>query len=698
MVRARRRVSTVAMGASTLLCLATVSGIVGASAAGAATVSGRTTLAGSAITVRARQHPVGAVAKSGRVDFNLVLRLRDAAGAQALVRAVSTPGSRSYRHYLTAAQWEARFSPSASQVRSARAWLRSQGFTVGAVSRDRITVSASGTAGQVERAFGTGLANYQVHGHTVRLATKSMSIPVSLARSVTGVMGINQSVATPAAASTLTSRASGNPFPPAPGAFITAKPCGAFYNQKIATVTPPFGHGYPAKVPYQVCGYKPGQFRSAYNIGSASTGKHNTVAIIDAYGSATIASDATTYFAKNDPGNPFAKAGFSQLNATPFNNEGLCAASSWLVEQAIDVEAVHSMAPDAHILYVGAKNCLGGLFTAEQNVIDGHLANVVTNSWGDDAGDLLDDQATKTAYNDLFLLADGTGMTIQFSSGDNGDNYDLFGFSSSDFPTESPYVTSVGGTSLQVGSKGQQTGQVGWATGRAWKCTANAEGAFPGCTAQTVNTWLPASYDGGSGGFTSYNFTQPWYQAPIVPSSLATRNSALTGSTPMRVDPDISMDADPSTGFLIGLHQTFPNGKAMYSQTRYGGTSLASPLLAGLVADADQASEAAGGSAVGFINPAVYRLVPASGAIGDVLPGGKQGQVRVDHAFTYLGPGAKGFVYSFRQLTYEGPIVYCDGTGNCSARNNTLSTAKGYDSMTGVGAPGPHFVADLATP
>jgi hypothetical protein len=77
------------------------------------------------------------------------------------------------------------------------------------------------------------------------------------------------------------------------------------------------------------------------------------------------------------------------------------------------------------------------------------------------------------------------------------------------------------------------------------------------------------------------------------------------------------------------------------------------------------------------------------------LPGGKQGQLRVDHAFTYFGPGAKGVLYSFRELTYEGPIMFCDGTGNCATRDNTLSTAKGYDSMTGLGSPGPQFLADL---
>ncbi len=92
MVLKRRRTSVTAAGAAALLCVATVSGAVGASAAAAAT-SGRTILAGSLVLAKARQHPVGAVAKSAGMDFDLVLKLRDAAGAQALVKAVSTPGS-----------------------------------------------------------------------------------------------------------------------------------------------------------------------------------------------------------------------------------------------------------------------------------------------------------------------------------------------------------------------------------------------------------------------------------------------------------------------------------------------------------------------------------------------------------------------------------------------------------------------------
>ncbi len=694
-MRARLRTPAVAAGSATVLSLATIASIAGLAPAGAA-VSARTPLAGSALVAAARQHPAGAVSKSAPISFELVLKLRDAAGAKALVRAVSTPGSASYRHYLTSAGWEARFSPTAATVATARKWLASEGFKVGATSADRITISASGSAARVEKAFGTGLANYTVKGRVIRLATRKLSLPSSVAGSISGAMGINQTIAKPAvaaapAARTEASATAKGTFPPPPSAFITSPPCSRYYGQKVQAVKPPFGHGYASRQPLDVCGYKPGQLRSAYGVGSGNAGQGATVAVIDAYGSATIASDSARYFSMNDPGNPFSRAHFSELNALPFNNESLCAASGWATEQAIDVQSVHSMAPHAHILYVGAKNCLNGLFTAEQTVVDHHLANVVTNSWGDDAGDLLDDVATKTAYDDVFMMADATGMTVQFSSGDNGDNFNLFGLSSPDFPAVSPYVTAVGGTTLYINAKGKQSGQIGWATGRSFKCTANVVGGLPGCTKAAVGHWLPVSYDGGGGGFTSYDFTQPAYQAGVVPAALAERNAALTGTTKMRVEPDISMEADPATGFLIGLHEIFPNGSVHYGETRYGGTSLASPLLAGVIADADSAA----GSAVGFVNPAIYALHSAAGAEADIVPARKQATLRYDHAFTYV-PGATGKLEQFRENTYEGVITYCDATGNCASRDNTLTTAKGYDSMTGLGSIGPYFVTDLA--
>ena len=692
------RAPSVALAGCALLASTTVTSL---QASGASATPSRTTMAGTAVPAAAKGKEVGAVSKSSTVNFEAVLEIRDSAGAQALVRAVSDPASSSYRRYLTTAEWEARFSPTSSEVAQAKSWLAAQGFRVGVVSRDRITISVSGSAAQVEKAFDTSLGTYRLAGHTVRYASTDLSVPTTLATTIAGVLGVDQNVATPddspqvTAAGTVTGTAigaSGINYPPAPSAFLTHSPCGTYYGEAVRTTTFANTHpGYKNTMPDTVCGYIPAQLRSAHSLSGAATGAGVTVAVVDAYDSATIANDATTYFAKNDPSNPFSNADFRQIDAVPFDDQAECAASGWLDEQAIDVESVHGMAPNAHITYVGAQDCVNGLFDAEQLVIDNGLANVVTNSWGDGAGDLLDDSATKTAYDDLFMLADSTGMTVLFSSGDDGDNFGVVGFSSADYPPSSPYVTAVGGTTLQIGAAGEQTGQLGWATGRSFLCTANLIG-LPGCTTHTLQTWLTPSLDGASGGFTSYYYTQPWYQAGVVPAALALRNESLDGPVPTRVEPDISLDADPATGFLIGLHETFGDGSVAYGQTRYRGTSLASPLLAGVIADADQLA----GTPVGFLNPAIYKLdTESKTAIQDIVPGGDQSQYRDDYA-DELFQGATGVAHAVREITYRGEVQYCDGTGNCASRPMTLTTAKGFDSLTGLGSIGPTFVEALA--
>jgi subtilase family serine protease len=150
------------------------------------------------------------------------------------------------------------------------------------------------------------------------------------------------------------------------------------------------------------------------------------------------------------------------------------------------------------------------------------------------------------------------------------------------------------------------------------------------------------------------------------------------------------MDADPSTGLMIGQTQTFPNG-VYWKTSRWGGTSVASPLFAGVVALADQAS----GISLGFLNPALYKLQTSdAAAINDVVPGGKQTQARVDYANEF--DNSAGLLYSTRIITYEGTETYCNGSGNCASRDNTLVTAPGYDNMTGLGTPGTGFVTALS--
>ena len=239
-MRTRRRFAAVAAGASALLCLATVSGVVGASAAGAASTPRRTYWRGAVVSAKARQRPVGAVARSARVDFALVLKLRNAAAAAALVRAVSTPGSPSYRHYLTTAQWESRFSPAASQVASARKLAAQRGLQ----GRQRVQGPHHRLRVGYRRARWSGRSGpswriSELNGRTVRLATKELSVPASLGRSVIGAMGVNQNVATPDAAAR--HREPGDrhePVPAGPGRVHHFSAVRHLLRAEVATVTP----------------------------------------------------------------------------------------------------------------------------------------------------------------------------------------------------------------------------------------------------------------------------------------------------------------------------------------------------------------------------------------------------------------------------------------------------------------------------
>jgi subtilase family serine protease len=640
-----------------------------------------------------RAHPQGKIAPTSAVSFELSLSLRNAAAAQAFVRQVSQPRSALYRHYLSDAQWESRFGPTKADVATAESWLRKQGFVVGSVPKDRLFVSARGTALQVERAFGVSLGSYKVNGHVVRLANGTLSIPASLSGIVAGVVGVNQYLATPDLAVESKSPAAKPAQEPAPPAgFRNPQPCSAYFGQKTDTADSGSLYGpYTAPLPYDICGYKPAQLRGAYGLSSeVAKGINGTgvgLAIVDAYDSPTLLSDAQEYFQKNDPEHALAAGQFFNSEPATVDDQAECGGSGWYDEQALDVEASHSMAPGADILFVGAQDCQDTSLLAALQIAVTSGASVVSDSWGDTLGDLFTDAATKTAFDDTFMLADATGVSVLFSSGDDGDNFADFGLAVPDYPPTSPFVTAVGGTSLEVNAKNARAAEFGWSTGKETLCTSSTTS----CSSSTPIGAL--AFQAGGGGGTSYNYVQPYYQAAVVPSALALRNQALFGPTPLRVVPDISMDADASTGMLIGLTQTFPDG-TFYDQFKEGGTSLASPLLAGVVADADQAA----GVSLGFLNPTLYKAYSEfPGAFNDIVspPSPDSAAViRVDYGNTVNN--ADGYVVSLRVLDYEGPETYCDGTGNCATRNVTLTTTPGFDSLTGLGSVGSEFISALS--
>jgi subtilase family serine protease len=664
--------------------------------AGAATAATpRTTLTGSASPAAAKTPSVGAVPGDSSIDFEVALQLPNQSALQSFVQAVSTPGNAQYGNYLTPAQFESRFAPSQQTVDQVTSYLKQQGFTNIQASADRMAVDATGTATQIEQTFSTSMTYHSVHGQRLRLADRSLSVPTSVAGAIAGVSGVSDTLQTPQNASgtdpetggpaTTTPAASG-PIPQPPG-FRVAPPCNTYYDQAVDTTLPAFGNGYPSNPPWAICGYNPPQLRSAYGLNGADNGAGVTVGIVDAYASPTIFGDAQHYASLNDPANPLSASQFSEKTPDNFTKVNQCDASGWFGEETLDVEAVHATAPGANVIYSGAKSCsTPALNRALRKLVDKHLADVISNSYGDDGGDVLDSAGDRQSTDDILLMADATGISVMFSSGDDGDEFTTVGQVAADYPASSPWATAAGGTSLQIGSAGQRIGEFGWSTARSFLCNQ----AFineGGCKKKQLNQWLPIdlALDGGSGGGTSVVYPQPFYQRGVVPNAL----SEVNGSTPMRVEPDVSMDADPATGFLEGETQTFPDG-VYYDQYRIGGTSVSSPLLAGVTARADETA----GHALGFLNADLYGIAHRSGAYDDIGPAGKQLQSRPD--FVNSIDDTDGITFTDRIIDYEGPDQFCDSNGNCTNNTVALHATPGYDNMTGLGSPGANFVNALA--
>jgi subtilase family serine protease len=608
---------------------------------------------------------VGAVDPAGQVAFRTYLKLRDQAGAEATARAVSDPASPSFQQYLSAGQVRQSFAPSAASVAAVSAWLHQAGLRVGYVPTNNQFVQAVGTVSQVERAFAVKLSDYTIKGQTLRAPDRNLSIPANLAGTVSGVVGVDQAMALIRPDNAPGDRVTAGPRRPAarapvapgvappPDGFRNAPPCSAYWAEKTTGTSLPRFDGYPQSLPYAPCGYTPAQLRQAYGmaplVDAGLDGKGTTVAIIDAFASPTLLADAQQYANRHDPGHPLRSSQFSEriIPEVDPSLEDLCDASGWYGEQTLDVEAVHAMAPGANIVYVGGSDCFDpSLDVALNEVVSRQLAQIVSNSYGDAGEDLPFDEIV--TFQEIALQAALQGIGVYFSSGDSGDEADLFGVPSPDFPASSPLVTAVGGTSLGVGATGRTVLETGWET-----------------TKSTLvgGVWTPPAPGGflyGSGGGTSRLFDEPFYQRRVVPDALAAKNQ-VDGQRG-RVVPDISMDGDPNTGFLIGETQAFPEG-VHYDEYRIGGTSLSSPLLAGVMALSDGLTHVRHG----FINPSLYASRGAAITdIGHVMAA----VARVD--FVNGLDASDGLRTSIRTFDDQALAIH---------------TAPGYDDVTGLGVP-----------
>ncbi|GAA2017591.1 hypothetical protein GCM10009839_11810 [Catenulispora yoronensis] len=630
----------------------------------------------------------GAVPASQSITTRVFLTGQDSDGLAAFARAVNDPTSPDYGHFLTPDQVKQQFGATPAQIAAVQKWLQDAGLSV--VSVNTNWIDAKGEPAAVQRAFGTQMKNYQRPDGSVGYAASSAAVvPAAVADYVTGVTGLAQATTAVHVNSTrvdpdtrTAGSGTGTTAPSTNGVTAAASNapasgCGDFWGSQSVTGYPAGSNG--ANIPILPCQYGPAQLRQAYGLTAAGkTGKGATIAIVDWWASPTMAGDVAKWASGVGDGTPAFKAGqYSEVvnkAAWTHTTDGMCPSAA--DEEALDVEMAHGLAPDANIVYVGANSCTDqDLMAAEQKIVDQHLADVVSNSWGEILHSTNGDQdpAVVSQYDRIFQQGAAEGISFLFSSGDCGDDdpankaggaVNCNGNSSrrqAEWPASSQWVTAVGGTTLATKNA---AGDYAWEVAMGdRKATANPGAA--NWTKVTGGVAVPGSipfYFGGGGG-TSEDEPQPWYQAGKVPTALATTEaSGQTAARPMRVVPDVAMNGSVATAVQVGM----TDDKGNWTRFGAGGTSVAAPEFAAVLANAREAA----GHSLGFVNPALYSL--NAGAFHDVTarPG-------VTEGMRTAGGASLGTLYQV-------------------GLDNSLTATPGYDTATGLGSPNAGFVAALA--
>jgi subtilase family serine protease len=612
---------------------------------------------------------------STELHMRVFLAGQDGAGRVRTALAVSDPDSPHYAHYLSPAQYRQRFGATRSQVAQVRDWLTGQGMTVTASTEHYLAANA--TVEQAATAFGTEFRSYKIvqgKEFSWQIAPAGdVSVPVDIGRSVAAVSGLTafaQGVPDRQSTGERQVNVQRRPVkvPQAEKARTAAGgddayPCSHYWGEHRVSIPMAYGR---TTAPTEICGYTPTQMRQAYGVkGSPYTGKGATVAIVLDGRSPTMETDANRFFAAH--GVAGFKPGQYTENLPPDFD-----CSEWPdgdnPEEALDVETVHTIAPDAKVVFVSAGCAYGeyDFLDAHTRVVDDHLADVVSDSWPGIESDT--SPAVITAWELILQQGAIEGIGMNFASGDYGDGSDdSLGEAKVPFPTSDPWATGVGGTSLAIGADGKALHEWGWGD-TVTPITDSGYAVTP-----------PGTFLMGSGGGLSTKIAQPAYQRGVVPPSLATAGGTVPAR---RAVPDVSADA--GTFWLVGY--TAPGepapgdpgpadadpapGPPVYAERPVGGgTSGSSPLLAALEADAKQST----GHALGFLNPALYKLAGTQ-ALHDILP---------------VNP-------------HDPPVTaglkYCNGDADAERCLTTLGSdlgltvSRGFDDVTGIGTPTKAFV------
>jgi subtilase family serine protease len=533
-----------------------------------------------------------------QVTVDLVFKLQNKDKLAQYIQGTTTPGSKNYLKYLSVSNFSQNYGANPGALKQLTRYLQSFGIQT-TVQSNGFIVTANGSADAFNKAFNMQLVKENYNGKVFHGTKGTPTLPADIGNQLLCVLGLSNY-------SNFTSHA--------------------------VKQTPLPGDGTLPNGPLNLL---PQDLEKQYNVNplyeKGATGKGQTIGIV------TLADfneqDAFAYW--KDAGIPV-----KQGRITKTNVDG---GSGWdgYDETSLDVEQSGALAPQADIHVFVGPNTDAGFADAFAAAINENKAQQISASWGESetAVNFLSSLKAETpqymeVFNQLFLQAASQGISMFAAAGDEG-AYDAareFGNDSTvagatslsvDTPADSPYITAAGGTTLPFHFlkvlDPTNTIDLTNSEERAW----GWDYMFPYFDARGLNNpaqWTDRYLAGGGGGF-SQIFATPSYQLGVPgvntftgvkqwtensDQSSVTRDASptiVTGTGSGRNLPDISMDADPYTGYKVYFSAPgAPGTNAGYAT--YGGTSFVAPQLAGLSALINSAN----GSQAGFWNPQLYRF------------------------------------------------------------------------------------------
>jgi subtilase family serine protease len=532
----------------------------------------------------------GAAPAAGAIALELPLTV-DATGLARFATAVSTPGSAQYGRYASVAALSRRFGATAATRARVLAYLHRAGATRVRIDATGLFADASMRVGEAERLFGTSLSRFDADSRSSgRIESyvapssdaRAATVPAGLRGAVTGVVGLDTQPLAPISPQ----RVAATTRHPAAGATHAA-----------TTVTMPVSSGYPTRsgTPSGCAtalagpGFTPDQYLTAYGFsalqaaGLGGQGERVALIEIDGFNPADIKT--------------FASCFDLPVPAIHAFGVGIDKALAPGAEATLDLELLDAAAPSLKEIDVYesepiAADVLRSL--TDPLSVRGRKPDVISASLGTCEADV--NAAIGTAgirtVEETLQLAAATGVSVLAASGDSGSTGCLSQKGTPvdqlavDFPASSPWVTGVGGTNVTLSVANTIAGQVTW----------NDEPTFAGAT----------------GGGASI-FPRPSYQSGVQTSS-------------QREVPDVAMLADPLPGFEIYCSTTTDCVDKAHPDpwNAFGGTSAATPLLAGGLALVDEDLSRHDQTDLGFANPLLYSIARSSSAattISGVLTG-----------------------------------------------------------------------------